>query len=103
MMSYENSDLMISEDKQIGPFFIKEDELNDCKKFAYKVLLYLWEDVFKMDRERIFNNEIRTFSDLINRFSTDKSLDIFVSEINEQFKTNISYKKDINKEDNIDA
>lgn len=77
MMAEENDDLFITEDKQIGQYFVKENELNDCKRFAYKVLMYLWEDVFKMDRYRLFNEEIRTFSELISKFSTDDAIDIF--------------------------
>lgn len=84
MMSRENSSLMISEDKQIGQYFVKSEELNDCNKFGYKVLLYLWDDVFKMDRERIFNKDIRTFSDLISRFSDGEGINIFTSSISKK-------------------
>lgn len=77
MMSEENKDLFISEDKQIGPYFVKENELNDTNKFGYKVLLYLWDDVFKMDKYKLFNKEIRTFSKLISEFSGNSSINIF--------------------------
>ena len=77
MMSKENEDLMISEDKQIGQYFVKENELTDSNKFGYKVLLYLWDDVFKMDRYRIFNEEIRTFSSLIEMFTTGNAIYVF--------------------------
>lgn len=79
MMSEENKDLFISEDKQIGPYFVKENELNDTSKFGYKVLLYLWDDVFKMDKYKLFNKEIRTFSKLISEFSGNQSINIFSS------------------------
>lgn len=81
MMSIECSDLMIPEDKQIGPFFIKEKELQDNNKFAYKVLMYLWDDVFKMERERIFNVEIRTFSQVVNIFKTQNAMSVFNEDI----------------------
>ena len=77
MMSSDQEDLMISEDKQIGPYFIKEIELDDPKKFAYKVLLYLWDDVFKMDRHRLFSDDIRTFSSLVSIFQGDSAMSIF--------------------------
>lgn len=89
MMSRENSNLMISEDKQIGPYFVKAEELDDCNKFGYKVLLYLWDDVFKMDRECIFNKEIRTFSDLIGRLSAGDGINIFNSSVSEKMKNYI--------------
>ena len=84
MMSKENEDLMISEDKQIGPYFIKQNELSDSKKFGYKVLLYLWDDVFKMDRYKIFNEDIRTFSELIEKFSTKDAVNIFSENISKE-------------------
>lgn len=77
MMGKENEDLMISEDKQIGPYFVKSHELNNSKQFGYKVLLYLWDDVFKMDKYKLFNEEIRTFSELIEKFSTGDAVNIF--------------------------
>lgn len=88
MMSEDCSDLMIPEDKQIGPFFIKNKELSDSKKFAYKVLMYLWDDVFKMERERIFNVEIRTFSQVVNIFSKENAIDIFNEDIKSKLKDN---------------
>ena len=88
MMSVECSDLMIPEDKQIGPFFIKHKELNDSKKFAYKVLMYLWDDVFKMERERIFNSEIRTFSQVVSVFSSQNAIDVFNEDIKNILKDN---------------
>lgn len=103
MMSRENSSLMISEDKQIGQYFVKEDELNDCNKFGYKVLLYLWDDVFKMDRERIFNKEIRTFSDLITRFSSSEGINIFTSSICEKLKEYIVADSNENEEEEVNA
>ena len=71
MLSQVNADLIISEDKQLGPYFIKKDDLNDISKFSYKVFLYLWDDVFKMDRYRIFNIELRSFSQLIKLYKTN--------------------------------
>lgn len=88
MMSIECSDLMIPEDKQIGPFFAKEAELSDSKKFAYKVLMYLWDDVFKMERERVFNPEIRTFSQIVNKFDSENAIDVFNEDIKTILKDN---------------
>lgn len=89
MLSSTNSDLMISEDKQLGPYFIKEHEIQDKHKFAYKVFLYLWDDVFKIDRYRIFNPNIRSFSSIIETF--DKSpLEVFNPKIKNIFEPNFS-------------
>ena len=88
MMSEECSDLMIPEDKQIGPFFIKDIELSDSKKFAYKVLMYLWDDVFKMERERIFNTDIRTFSQVVRVFNSQNAINVFNEDIRKILKDN---------------
>lgn len=89
MLSSENSDLMISEDKQLGPYFIKEHEIQDKYKFAYKVFLYLWDDVFKIDRYRIFNPNIISFSSIIETF--DKSpIEVFNPNIKNIFEPNYS-------------
>lgn len=88
MMSIECTDLMIPEDKQIGPFFAKEAELCDSKKFAYKVLMYLWDDVFKMERERVFSPEIRTFSQIVNKFDSENAIDVFNEDIKTILKDN---------------
>ncbi|MGU8921967.1 McrB family protein [Clostridium perfringens] len=89
MMSIDNSDLMISEDKQIGPYFVKNEELNDTKKFGYKVLLYLWDDVFKMSRENIFNSQIRTFTELMDKFSSENAIDIFSINFRDKLNTKV--------------
>lgn len=71
--------LQINEDKQVGAFFINERDLinvdqadSDQKKkaFAYKVLEYLWEDVSKLDHDRIFNS-YKTFEDLVDKYITE--------------------------------
>lgn len=80
MLSEDNEHLMIMEDKQIGPYFIKEESLFDAKTFAYKVLLYLWDDVFKGDRYKLFNRKYRAFSNIVRIFSTEDATDIFSSE-----------------------
>lgn len=86
MLSPLNSDLMISEDKQIGPYFIKQHELQDKAQFAYKVFLYLWDDVFKMDKYRIFNPEIRSFSNVIETYEASP-LNVFNPQIKSLFQT----------------
>lgn len=54
------------EDKQLGLFYISknllrtkgdisEDEENERKKFVYKVIRYLWFDVFKNEEEKLIN------------------------------------------------
>ncbi len=59
--------LYLDEDKLIGPYFIKPDELG--KKHAIdKLLLYLWDDVLRHSRDAFFDSNINTFSELRERF-----------------------------------
>lgn len=71
------SDLGLSEDKQLGQFFVKFNEGVDVNEtIKNKVLHYLWEDVqnASMSNEAsIFNNEIRAFSILYDRFNQSTS------------------------------
>ena len=48
--------LRINEDKFLGPFFISPNDLNDRfgDVFKDKVLLYLYEDIGKLKRGRLF-------------------------------------------------
>ncbi len=80
MLNEDNEHLMIMEDKQLGPYFIKEESLLDAESFAYKVLLYLWDDVFKGDRYKLFNSQYRAFSHVVRVFSTQNAIDVFSAE-----------------------
>ena len=63
------------EDKQIGSYFISENEWNEIEKsdndkgaklFTEKVLSYIWEDVAKINREIWFKE--KTFDSLVDSF-----------------------------------
>ncbi len=66
-----------SDDKQIGVYFIDKNGLRknevdastieQRKKFAFKVLSYLWEDVAKYSRDEWFN-DIKSLDTLIDKF-----------------------------------
>lgn len=78
--------LELSEDKQIGQFFIKFNNYsNDEQKFAEiqnKLLHYLWDDVqgaVISDEYKIFNKEYKTFSSLYKDFG--EKLNVFSEEL----------------------
>lgn len=78
--------LELSEDKQIGQFFIKFNNYsNDEQKFSAiqnKLLHYLWDDVqgaVISDEYKIFNKEYKTFSSLYKDF--DVKLNVFSEEL----------------------
>ena len=65
------------EDKRLGCWFIKvEDGVIDEKKFANKVLKYLWDDAFKFYHQEIFESDIKNFEELQKRFF-EKGFDVF--------------------------
>lgn len=59
-----------SADKRLGAYFATAKELS-CKKFPEKVLKYLWDDAFKLDRDAYFNTEISSLDSIIEIFDKD--------------------------------
>ena len=60
-----------SEDKRLGAYFAKTEELTE-KRFPEKVLKYLWDDAFKMDRYTYFNNSMSSMDTIIEVFNNPK-------------------------------
>jgi len=53
-----NSNGMSNADKRLGAYFIKAQDIKKGNRmFPEKVLMYLWDDVFKFEREEIFNTD----------------------------------------------
>jgi len=49
---------MSNADKRLGAYFIKAQDIKKGNRmFPEKVLMYLWDDVFKFEREEIFNTD----------------------------------------------
>lgn len=71
------NDLKLTEDKQIGPFFIKFEDADGDEAYNLvkdKLLQYLWEDICSSayigdNKEKLFKNDISSFSTLYARFS----------------------------------
>ena len=79
-----------SEDKQLGKYFVTYNQLVDngendtakAKKFAYKVLEYLWNDVAKFDRESWFNTaKYKTLDDVLAAWINGEGSKVFNSDI----------------------
>lgn len=87
----------VNEDKLLGPFFLGNSEkINGLKSdskdfrdlFKSKVLMYLFEDVVKMQPSELFNVKDGSnihYSDICKAFD-EKGLKIFVKSIYNQFK-----------------
>lgn len=59
------------EDKRLGAYFLTASELQSKETFGEKVLMYLWNDAFKFDHDKIFRPEYRTLEQLLSGFDTD--------------------------------
>lgn len=60
-----------NEDNRLGAYFVREEDLSDAERFGEKVLMYLWNDAFKFNHDKIFKPEYRTLDELITAFIRD--------------------------------
>lgn len=72
------NDLGLAEDKQLGPFFLKDkgnDDLNR-EQVANKLLHYLWQDVERVSYTgaSLFDDSIKSFSQLYSTFKHKKNI-----------------------------
>ena len=47
-----------NEDNRLGAYFVREADLNDAERFGEKILMYLWNDAFKFDHDKVFKAEV---------------------------------------------
>ncbi len=57
-----------NEDNRLGAYFVREADLNNAERFGEKILMYLWNDAFKFDHDKVFKAEYRTLDELIAGF-----------------------------------
>lgn len=80
------------EDKRLGAYFISIDELGNRTLFGEKVLMYLWNDAFKYDHDKIFRPEYKTLEQLLAGF--EQSLfDVFLDTV--AFPRNVATPDDV--------
>lgn len=70
----DSNSTLSSEDKRLGAYFVDEEDLSSRKLFAEKVLMYLWDDVFKFSREDYFKESA------VNQFSLECFINAFVND-----------------------
>ncbi len=58
-----------NEDKRLGVYFLKESEMGVYEIFSEKVLMYLWNDVFKFDKTPLFLDKYKNLQELLDDFS----------------------------------
>ena len=55
-MHTANSGFGSTDDKSLGVYFATDNDLDNAKRFAEKVLKDLWDDAFKLGRQVLFSN-----------------------------------------------
>ena len=69
-MVIENSiDVVSSDDKRLGAYFVKKRDLT-TSRFSEKVLKYLWDDAFKMEKDVVFKEEYKSLEDIIMAYES---------------------------------
>lgn len=64
-----NADMLSSEDKRLGTYFAGKREL-EADRFPEKVLKFLWDDAFKMDRAAVFRDNFRLLEDVVSAYES---------------------------------
>ncbi|GHS27833.1 hypothetical protein VN1155_02730 [Helicobacter pylori] len=86
-IAQNNEGLSSMEDKRFGVYFVNIDDLKSKENFAYKVIKYLWDDVFKFDRNIIFDTtKFNTLEAVVKNFTKEKGrtqFDIFSDGVKE--------------------
>lgn len=89
-----------NEDNRLGAYFAREADLNDAERFGEKILMYLWNDAFKFDHDKVFKSEYRTLDELISGFVCE-GFSVFSDEV--IFETIAEEADDIIETDNPTA
>lgn len=61
-----------TDDKSLGVYFATDNDLDNAKRFAEKVLKYLWDDAFKLGRQALFSNCSEGLSSVIEAYEDAK-------------------------------
>ncbi|MFV0393241.1 MAG: hypothetical protein ACK5LC_02425, partial [Coprobacillaceae bacterium] len=86
-------DLKLKEDKQVGPYFIKnyKEDIGKIESIQTKIAMYLWNDLHKVhtiSNQSIFNDKVQTLSkvdELLRTGSKKEILTILSDEFKEHF------------------
>lgn len=82
-----NTTSLSSEDKRLGAYFIAPHDLNRANLFEEKVIKYLWDDAFKFSRDKIFDSELKSLEDVVDKFQEERGtakFSIFNQSVNDK-------------------
>lgn len=100
MIIDNNVDMASSEDKRLGTYFAKKKEL-EADRFSEKVLKYLWDDAFKMDKNAIFNENCKSLEDVVityEKATSDKLASVLRLSVYEKMLLKMKQKNTDNNE-----
>lgn len=89
----KNQVLQINEDRLVGPYFLKQQEaekwFDKSQGYDYykKMLLYLWDDIARIDRDSLFKNDYYQFSLLCEGFENGDP--IFIDPLQNELNTKL--------------
>jgi hypothetical protein len=80
----------IPEDRLLGPWFLKSEELADEESakeaLSGKLFMYLWDDVLRHGaKSAVFDESIKTYGQLVQRFEANQA--VFCEVLLERFRT----------------
>ncbi|MDM8202384.1 McrB family protein [Allofournierella massiliensis] len=90
-----NAEISSSEDKRLGAYFIGMRELQ-ADRFPEKVLKYLWDDAFKMSRDFIFNDDMKSLEFVIETYqksTTDRLQSVLRADVYNKMISSMNAKK----------
>ncbi len=74
IMHESNDGIGSTEDKSLGAYFAQNNDF-EKERFSEKVIKYLWDDAFKMDRTAIFSGDYVSFEQLIGAYQDENTKD----------------------------
>ncbi len=87
-----DTDMVSSEDRRLGAYFVTEDGLL-AEPFSEKVLKYLWDDAFRLDREAVFQERYRALDEVLAAYQDaegDRLLTVLRPEVYEGMRARMS-------------
>ena len=97
--NYLSKTVLINEDKLMGVYFISKNDLEECENdpdgltsiIKNKVLMYLYEDVCRTYRKKVFNmDKAFSTSELLKNFSKE-GLKVFNSDLSQKLRDKINF------------
>ena len=68
-------DVVVQEDRLIGPYFLRKEEISSKDSISEKLLLYLWNDVLRISgRDIVFDENITSFFEVQEHYKNGKSI-----------------------------